>query len=314
LSQIDPATGKLSSVIRVGRDPAAAAGSDYTVWVYNRGSETMSQVDGSTDRVVATNHVSPPAECCSLFTGPVLASDPVAMGNSAWFVEGGIAGDGPRLVRLFAGSHRKVEYPLPITPTGVVSGGNAVWVVGHDSRNDAVLRIDPQTGRVTAALRRPRSAGIDSIAFGYGKVWVLSSARARLYRIAPRPLHWQGSLQVAESRAARPEIMRRGPDVWVRATDGMTYEIKPRSLRIHWTEFDGRPGWQQNVGELGSLWWYDWRSGIVSRQERANGPIQRIHVTGSRPAMGGPCITSMAVAAASLWVTVAPSANHVCKR
>jgi hypothetical protein len=53
----------------------------------------------------------------------------------------------------------------------------------------------------------------------------------------------------------------------------------------------------------------------VNRQEKNNGPIVKIPVTRSRPAAGGPCLTSMAVASGSLWVTVAPLPDdHTCSR
>lgn len=315
LARIDPATNRVVKVIRVGNDPVVSAGTDFTVWTYNRGDGTITQVNGVTNRVVATTRVARPAECCSLFSGPVLGADVADLSVSgAWFVEGGTAGSKPRLAHLLVDSARAVQYPLPITPVGVAVGGAAVWVVGHDSRHDEVLRIAPATGRVTATIRRPRSAGIDSIAFGYGWVWGVSSAKATLYRIAPHPLRWDGSRVIADSRATQPEIMFRGPDIWVRTADGMTNEIHPSSLQIYDREYNGPPGWEENQGQLGSLWWYDWPTGLVHRQEVADGPKKRIQVTRARPSRGGPCLTSMAVASASLWVTVAPSSNGACRR
>lgn len=314
LARIDAATNKVSTVIPVGADPVVTAAGDYTVWVYNRGSESITEVDAFKNRRIETTRVSLPAECCSLFTGPVLAAD----SSGAWFVDGGFADRRALLVHVLVGLLGKREFPLPITPTGVAAGGGSVWVVGHDSRADEVLRIDPDTGRVVATARFRRSAGVDSIAFGYGAVWAMSSATATLYRIDPRSTQVTRHLVVSHSRAARPEILPRGRDIWVRVVGGggTTYSINPSRLTINSAQGPfGPPGHGEDEGQLDSLWWYGWPTGAVHRQEVVNGHVAGIHVTRSTPAAGGPCLTSMSVASGSIWVTVAPvSAGFVCTR
>jgi streptogramin lyase len=309
LARIDPATDKVVNVFRVGADPVVAAAGDYTVWAYSRGGGSISQIDAVTNRVVGTTRVPLPAECCSLFTGPVLAAD----ASGAWFVGGGMAGSRAVLAHVPVGQLGKREYPLHVTPTGVAVGGRAVWVVGQVSRADEVLRVDPASGRATVEVRFPTSARVDSIAYGYGAVWVVSSAKATLYRIDPRSTRVT-SLVVGHARATRPEIMLRGGDVWVRAAGGTTYRIRPSPLAVSYTENDGPPGWEEDRGDLGSLWWYDWPTGAVYRQEVANGRILRIRVTNPLPKAGGPCLTSMTIGAASVWIAVAPSHKSVCRR
>jgi hypothetical protein len=202
-----------------------------------------------------------------------------------------------------------------VTPTGVAVSGSAVWVVGHDAHEDEVLRVDPAGGRVTVEVRFPTSARIDSIAYGYGAVWVVSSATATLYRIEPRS-HRVTSLVLGHSRATRPQIMPRGGDLWVRVTGGggTTYWIYPSPLLVRNSEVDGPPGWEEYLGDIGSLWWYDWPTGSIYRQQVANGPIRRIRVTQPLPKAGGPCLTSMTTGSGSIWVTVAPSHRSVCQR
>lgn len=309
LARIDPATDKVVDVFHVGVDPVVTAAGDYTVWVYSRAGGSISQINAVTNRVVGTTPVPLPAECCGLFTGPVLAAD----ASGAWFVGGGTAGSRAVLAHVAVGQLGKREYPLRVTPTGVAVSGGAVWVVGHDPHEDEVLRVDPAGGRVTVEVRLPTSARIDSIAYGYGAVWVVSSATATLYRIDPRSTRVT-SLVVAHSRATRPEILPRGGDLWVRAADGTTYSIQPSPLAAYYKENDGPPGWEEYLGDLGSLWWYDWPTGAVYRQELGNGPILRIQVTHPLPNAGGPCLTSMTIGSASLWVTVAPSHRSVCRR
>ena len=141
----------------------------------------------------------------------------------------------------------------------------------------------------------------------------MSSSTATLYRIDPRSTRVT-SLVLAHSRATRPEILPRGGDLWVRVADGTVYSVHPSPLASHYKENDGPPGWEEYLGDLGSLWWYDWPTGTVYRQELGNGPMLRIGVTHPLPSAGGPCLTSMTIGTASLWVTVAPSHRSVCRR
>jgi predicted Ser/Thr protein kinase len=316
LARIDPVTDKVHNVFHVGTDPVVAAVGDSTAWVYSRGSGTITQVNAITNRRVGTpTRVSLPAECCSLFTGPVLAANDYSSG--AWFVEGGTAGVKPSLVHVWEGRTGKRTYPLPVIPTGVAVSQHAVWVVGHNRLGDEVLRVDLPSGHPVPAKHFPASARIDSIAFGRGKVWVLSSKTATLYEIDPRTAQLVGKPRVvAHSRATRPEILH-GHDVLVRA---VRRGASP-------------PGREEYLGQQGSLWWYDMPMGIVSRQQLASGHLDRVPVTrfGSTwldhhqawlhrdlphisPKGGGPCLTSMVEGVESIWVTVAPRHGSHCTR
>jgi serine/threonine protein kinase len=304
LVRIDPDTNKVSAVIDVGGHPVVAAAGGHSVWVYNKYSDTISEVDASTNRLLKTTRTSGPHKCCSLFTGPVLAAD--AFG--AWFVSGG-AYDKPRLTHLLADGGRKREYPLELTPTGVAVGGGVVWVVGYRGRDHQLLRIDPTTGRVTARTRFPARSRVDSIAFGYRVVWVMSSATATLYRVDPRSARATGSVVVGSSRATRPEIMApRGHDIWLRLTEGGGTDatIDAATLESSLNGSFGAADWGEYRGDLGALWWYDWPSGTVDRQEGNGGPIRTIRITESPPySAGGPCLTSMTTGSGSVWVTAA---------
>jgi serine/threonine protein kinase len=332
LARIDPVTEKVSNVFHVGTDPVVTAAGGYTIWVYSRGSRTITQINAVTNRRVETTQVSLPAECCSLFTGPVLAaSDDL---NGAWFIEGGTAGVKPWLVHVNVGRGGYRKYPLPVTPTGVAAGGHAVWVVGQNRGGDEVLRIDPPSGRVTAK-HFPASARIDSIVFAYGKVWVLSSKNATLYKIDPRTARLVGKRVLAHhSRATRPEILHGG-DILVRVggDHGAVYNVGLPPGKDFLGGTSVPPGREEYLGQQGSLWWYDAPMGIVSRQEKDNGPIDRITVTrfggawldhhpswrhqdlaGILPKGGGPCLTSMVEGVESIWVTVAPLHGSHCAR
>ncbi len=303
LVRIDPATNKVSAVIDVGLDPVVAAAGGHSVWTYNRSFyNTISEVDADTNRVRKTTTVSgiTPAGCCGVFTGPVLAAD----ASGAWFVNGGEA-DKALLTHVVAGGGRKREYPLGLTPTGVAVGAGAVWVVGHRGSDHQVLRIDPATGGVTARTRFSATSRVDSIAYGYGAVWVVSSATATLYRIDPRSARRTGSVVLGKSRAARPEISPYSHDIYLRTTEGggTDVTVDPVALTASVNGKYGPPDWGEYSGDLGALWWYDWPSGTVNRQQVENGPIRTINVTRARAGM--PCLTSMTSGSGSLWVAAA---------
>jgi serine/threonine-protein kinase len=307
LARIDPATDRVSAVINVPTEPFITAARGNTVWGYSLGA--IWQVDAATNRIVDTTPVSRlPAQCCGLFTGPVLAAD----ATGAWFIESGFAGTKSVLVHVPVGRRGQHDYQLPVTATGVAVSQDAVWVVGHDSRRDAVLRIDPNSGRLRKAFHLPASAGIDSIAFGYGAAWAVSSAKAELYKINPRS-HRITRLHVGQPRATRPEIVPRIGGIYVRTTSGggTVYTINPASLSVVYAEVDGPPDNFQNNGQLGSLWWYDRAAGEVVRQRIPYGPISDyIPVTGHPLLEGGACLTSITAGAHSLWVTAAPSCTR----
>jgi hypothetical protein len=308
LARIDPATNKVSAIIDVGFHPVVAAAGGHSVWVYNKDSGTIFEVDAGTNRVLKTTTISGPTpdQCCSLFTGPVLAAD----ASGAWFVNGR-ASDEPRLTHMSAGGGRTREYPLDLTPTGVAVGGGAVWVVGYRGRDHQVLRVDPATGGVTRT-RFPARSRVDSIAFGYGAVWAMSSSTATLYRIDPRTARRTRSVEVGSGRATRPEIIGYVHGIWLRLTQGggMDVNVDPSTVTSQFGGSFGAADWGEYSGDLAALWWYDWPTGTVDRQQAANGPIRTIRVTDSAPQSGGPCLTSITSGSGSLWVTAAAGTTN----
>jgi hypothetical protein len=313
LARIDPATNTVSAVIDVGQAPAASAVGGQSVWVYNRDDSTISEVDARTNRVRKTTPVTGrPAGCCGNFTGPVLAAD----ASGAWFISGDLHGKA-LLTHLPAGAREKREYPLGQTPTGVAVGKAAVWVVGRGANDYQVLRVDPVTGRVTARTRFGTASAIDSIAVGFGRVWVVGSANATLYRIDPRTAKRAGHVVLGNPPATRPQLTSYGGDlVNVAYTTkwGSGASVDPSSLTFYDNTGGSQPDWGENASSFGSWWFDDWPTGSVYRQWAPNGPTLPIAVTENRPIGRGPCLTSMAIGAGSFWVTVAPSVNYTCIR
>jgi hypothetical protein len=64
-------------------------------------------------------------------------------------------------------------------------GAGSVWVSSADGFADAVLKVDPETGRVVDRIPVPAESPT-SLAFGHGSVWVTNSERGTLSRVDPR--------------------------------------------------------------------------------------------------------------------------------
>jgi hypothetical protein len=309
VARIDPATNKVSAVVDVGPVPTIAAAGGHSVWVYNQGDSTITEIDARTNRVRRTTAAPGEVTDVGWFIGPTLAAD----ASSAWFVDGGFGGERALLTRVSLNGRRR-EYRLDVTPTGVAVGDRAVWVVGRGVDDYQVLRIDPANGRVYARTRFTVSTPVASIAFGYGAVWVVDSPHDTLYRIDPKTVKRTGQLVLGTGLAGRPEIMPRGGDIWIRQADrlgsnGAVTSVNPSTLSITGVQEGDllRPDWGEFRGDLGALWWYTWQTGSLFRQEVANGPIRTIHVTRTPPDANGPCLTSIAIGSRSLWLTAAPS-------
>jgi hypothetical protein len=302
LVRINPHTRTVTKVVHgVGPDPAVAAGSGDRVWVYNEGDETLSEVDTRTNRVLKpiARSLVPAAECCDVYAGPMLAAD----ASGAWLITGG-ALNKPQLVHVSVHG-TEVKYPLGLTPTGVALGDGSVWIVGHTSRDDEVLRIDQADGRLLKSMRFAVSARINSIAFGRGWVWVVSSAKARLYRIDPNFRKSTRTVSVPGGpRGARPEVIADNVLTRVSADDGHTTWFDPSSLRDEGEEYDGAPNAEEQVWAFGVLWWYDSSAGSVQRENGPSAPVKTIPVT-HPPGDNGACLSSITAAGGAVWVTVA---------
>ena len=308
LARIDPKTKTVSAVIDVGPHPVVVAATANRVWVYNKGDMSVSEVDAGRNRVLRTVPISGaiPAGCCSLFAGPVLA----AGASGAWFVNGGDVGK-PQLTHI-AADGGKHSYALTLTPTGVAVGHGAVWVVGHRGHDYRLLRIDPASGRVTHTTQFQSGSGVDSIAYGFHRVWVMSSSTSTLYRIDPGSARHAGSVVIASWPTTRPEITRYVGAISVRAAGGpgggTDYDVSPSTLAAHNDGNFGPPDSGEYTG-VGALWWYDSTSGYVMWQNRPNGRVIDIPVV--HAVTGGPCLTSITTGSGNVWVTAVagPSPN-----
>jgi len=305
--RIDPATNTIRDVVDVGFGPWASAIGGRSVWVYSRYDSAVTEIDAATGALRHTTHVAAAPVDLGLLSGPVLAADAAG----AWIV--GVDKSGrSRLTGLLAGARGKREYALDYEPRAVAVGVGGVWVLGRRGRASRLVRIDPETGKVSAQADFPVAAPVDSLTTGFGAVWAMSSGSAVLYRIDARSggVTRQADLGL---RAGRP-IVRFGA-VWAGVSDsgGSTVLVDPRTLAIS-ERLDCCPlakGYDTASG-YGSVWTYDRPTGELVRFDAKSKEIVATIRVADAPFWSDVCMTSLAVGSGGVWVTVAPSVDGAC--
>jgi YVTN family beta-propeller protein len=228
VSRIDPRTKQLVRTIGTGRTPSAIAIGDGSVWVANaigaRG--TVSRIEPQSDEIVRTT-VARPRLQPDPFAPPTPSTIAVGSG-SAW-----TNGNPRAFLARFSTRTGAVRRPALLGQTrsvdGIALGEDAVWV--SSSADDTVLRVDPATSRVTAAVRiaaaGERVAGPYGIAVGGGSVWVADSLANAVSRIDPRLRAVTATIPVG----LRPTNVAVGEHaVWVlNRGDGTVSRIDPET-------------------------------------------------------------------------------------
>lgn len=159
-------TARLQATIAVGRTPLYVAAGAGAVWVSNYRDSTVSRIDPSSNRVVAT-----------IPLGGRLALG-IAVGDGAvWVV------DSPRsIVRVDPTSNRVVaRVAVPAHASDIAYSCGSVWVSSVGS--NLIIRIDPVLDQMIASVPvEPRPFELDADS---SSVWVASLDRATLTRLDP---------------------------------------------------------------------------------------------------------------------------------
>ena len=112
-----------------GRRRCVAAAGGHSVWVYNQGDSTVSEIDAQDEprpednadrRRARRRSAASPARCWPR-TRPVPGSSTATRPAATILI----------LTQVLPGGRGKREYRLDVTPTGVAVGDGAVWVVGR---------------------------------------------------------------------------------------------------------------------------------------------------------------------------------------
>jgi len=305
LVRVDPATNRVVAEVDVGAAPTATAVSGRTVWVYNRGDYTVSEVDAGTNEVLHTTKVTTMPTQLAFGTGPVLAAD----GGGAWLVGYDVNRARHLLTRVLPGGRGAREHRLPMDPSAVVVDKGAVWVLAHRGTRNAALRLDPASARVVQTTHLPKDlpdSRVDGLAVGQGYVWATNLNLGELYRVDPAT----GKTRARDfgAYAARPVLDRNW--VWMciaRTTDPAMARVDPRTLG-NTLESNALPAEEgQYAAGYGSVWRHDVPSGTLMRFDPGTGDLDALIRLLPARERASVYVTSIAAGAGGLWVTLSQS-------
>jgi DNA-binding SARP family transcriptional activator len=250
LGEIDAASGKLVGSVRVGPDPGPVSAAGGKIWVGDLADKTLSGVDAPTLRVGTTVGIARVPNAMQ------------AAGRAVW-IGNSFDGTVTRVdtVTNLVSSPRRPE-PSSTGRLVLAYGAGSLWVASQDRR---LVRLDPGTGRLLARLSRP--FGPQSLALGYGSLWIGLAARVgvmrasestpaarivpiggrafsvaagagsvwaltpengELWRIDPRDDAVTGKIHLP----APQDVVTAGDSVWVTSTNGTLLRIDPRRLTV----------------------------------------------------------------------------------
>jgi DNA-binding SARP family transcriptional activator len=177
LVRLDPASGKVVSVVRVGVEPGPIAITPTAIWTSNYGDNTVSRYDLRTHTVQArAGFPAQPFDTVVDGDGNAWISSSYedhAPAKNAFLtrLEAGTGGTSPGT--LYPSHAQTIDLPLPMSGFETLGGGY-LWVIvgGHGPLpgDDRVARVDLGTNQVASVLQLHHSA--TSIAFGYGSAWI----------------------------------------------------------------------------------------------------------------------------------------------
>jgi DNA-binding SARP family transcriptional activator len=177
LVRLDPASGKVVSVVRVGVEPGPIAITPTAIWTSNYGDNTVSRYDLRTHTVQArAGFPAQPFDTVVDGDGNAWISSSYedhAPAKNAFLtrLEAGTGGTSPGT--LYPSHAQTIDLPLPMAGYEALGAGY-LWVIvgGHGplDGDDRVALVDLRTNQV-ASVRRLRDSAT-SIAFGYGSAWI----------------------------------------------------------------------------------------------------------------------------------------------
>jgi DNA-binding SARP family transcriptional activator/streptogramin lyase len=287
---VDPRTSKLTR-IPLDWPPAAFALGTQTLWALDTRDQIIARIDPQTRRVVQS-------------TGLGIAPTSVTIGAGAVWVLGSdqrvVLKIDPAYGFLLRTRHVPLGNASDISignPTGIATGGNAVWIEDGAS---TLFRVDPATGTVTRRLAL--GSHIDGVAFGAGSVWVVRGTPPMLLRVDPSTAAVTAKIQIAARRGVTqpfPIGVAVGEGaVWVlNGNTGTVTRVDPTLDAVSATVSRVSLDATRIAAGAGAIWVADADGEAVLRIDpKTNRVVQTIPVGGTP--------TALAAGTRALWVAV----------
>ncbi|MCA1831664.1 MAG: hypothetical protein ABR548_14070 [Actinomycetota bacterium] len=231
----------------------------------NTGKRTLTRIDASTGRAVAT------------ITLPDQPFAVQAVEDTVWvtvFPFGGPPPNKGSLVRINPSTNRIVAtIPAGGAPYAIAVEQNNVWVAS--AATNQLFRIDAGTNKVVAAI--PVAEGPEGVAVGVGRVWVASRGAGSLSEIDP-----------STNKVVSKSIITGGPrsvafgfgTVWVASVNGAVTRYDPTTLGAIADVLIENPGVSGLVLDDESAWAVSDGVGFLYRIDpKSNTVVQSIDMT-----------------------------------
>jgi YVTN family beta-propeller protein len=285
LVAFDPKTGKPSgSPVALGKGTGTLTIGFGAVWVANADEDTVTRIDPTTRRVVATIHVG---------NGPL----GIAVGEgdpNVWVVtKDSLWGIDPVTNSVIATVH------LDSLPSAIAVGHGSIWVTYHiiPASGEGLYRIDPSTRTVTEKIDvTPSLISAVDVAIGEapGVVWVLDPIvgggnPGHLLRVGTLREHIDSTVLTSPIALAV-----EASAVWVLEASGAVSRVDPDSLKVVARIGTSSGASSIAVGE-GGVWVVNRSKGSITRIDPAT------NQNGAPVALGG-SPSSVAVGDGVVWV------------
>jgi len=260
---IDPGRNEVVEAIPVGEAPGPIAAGAGRVWVLNRNSRTLSEIDPRTRRVLSTSGLTHASKALGVGevvyvldgrdevlhrldprtkslhgsvrvdrSGQALPGADVAVwGDEVWVTD-----ELPAAVvrvRLDVLGTEAERLDLPGSPSAVAAEAERVWVALDDGR---LVLVDRRTRSVERTLELGRSAS--AVAVGGGAVWIADAVDGTVSRVLSRPLQFVARIEVGRAPGG---LAFGAGSVWVaNRADGTVSRIDPRTNTVTATIRIGR--------------------------------------------------------------------------
>ncbi len=281
VAAIDP-DGSVTTILPVGERPVAAVAAADSLWVANLDDHTVTRIDLSSRRILASIPIGGAPTALAATPGAVWVSD----------TTGEISRIDPEYNRPVPTRQLAAVSSLPHgTAWPMLAASGSIWIVDPDGY---VGQFDPGSGQRIDSVDVGNEPS--AVAAGAGWLWVTNSADGTVTRIDPATL------------VATPIPVGHGPDavavnaagVWVaNAGDDALVRINPDTGAVAATASVG-DGPAAVLATATALWVANARDDTVMRLDPRSGAVTKtIHLGGSP--------TALVSAAGQVWVTVAPA-------
>lgn len=235
ISQLDPKTNQVGSVITVAKKPCAGLAIAFgSVWVPICSDGSVQRVDPVSRKILA-----------SIPTGVANDEGGITAGaGSVW-----MPSDAAGVLSRIDPATNKVVSKISIPPGSFTAAfyENAVWITS--TKKNLLTRVDAKAEKVIASIGvgpAPRF-----LAAGLGSVWTLNQGDGSVSRIDPTTNKVSATIDVGVPGGGGDIAVGEGA-VWVTAIGKPLSKIDPASNRVV-TQYVGKGGDALRVG-LGSLW------------------------------------------------------------